>query len=86
LPPLIFLTPPAGGLDEEEAKSFLKAKFAKEQVWSVEFAFLIISKNRTRNQVFTHCTVAVDTQNICFVFKVVRETLMNELLRDVNLF
>lgn len=60
---------PAGGLDEEEAKAFIKARF--------------LEKNRTKRKIFTHFTIAVDTKNIQFVFKVVRETLMRDMLREM---
>lgn len=58
-----------GGANVDAAKNFMKDKF--------------LSKNTSPHIIYTHFTCAVDTKNIEFVFKAVRDTLMKEIINDI---
>jgi GTPase SAR1 family protein len=58
-----------GGKKYEPAAKFLQERFGSEN----------LQPNRP---VYTHFTCAVDTGNIMFVFKAVKETIMNEMLNE----
>jgi len=61
-----------GGLKKKHGKAFIKNLF--------------LQKNKSENQIYTHFTIAVDTQNIEAVFKFVRNTILKEILYDMNMF
>jgi len=58
-----------GGRQEDPAKAFIKSLF--------------LGVNRTGKTVFSHFTIAIDTKNIEVVFKVVHETLLQQILTDI---
>eukprot|EP01100_Stratorugosa_tubuloviscum_P014005 TRINITY_DN725_c0_g1_i1.p1 TRINITY_DN725_c0_g1~~TRINITY_DN725_c0_g1_i1.p1 ORF type:complete len:353 (+),score=163.43 TRINITY_DN725_c0_g1_i1:156-1214(+) len=53
------------GKDFESASAYIRSQF--------------ISKNQSPHQIYAHLTCAVNTENIEFVFKCVRETLLKEV-------
>jgi len=59
-----------GGKNYEEAAKFLKEKFGTEN----------LQPNRP---IYTHFTCAVDTGNILFVFKAVKETILNKAIDNI---
>jgi len=55
-----------GGPDPEKAQSFIRDRY--------------LEQNNSPHHIFTHFTCAIDTQNIVFVFKCVRQTLLNKTI------
>jgi len=58
-----------GGLNFENASNFIKARF--------------VEKNRCPHVIYVHFTCAISTENIEFVFKAVRETIIKKILGQV---
>eukprot|EP01121_Diplochlamys_sp_Union-15-3_P013696 TRINITY_DN4287_c0_g1_i1.p1 TRINITY_DN4287_c0_g1~~TRINITY_DN4287_c0_g1_i1.p1 ORF type:complete len:347 (-),score=40.42 TRINITY_DN4287_c0_g1_i1:75-1115(-) len=59
-----------GGLNFENASNFIKARYSEKN-------------HSVRRSLFTHLTCAVNRDNIEFVFKCVRETIMKSILKQV---
>jgi len=59
-----------GGLNEDNAKEFIKIRFLE----------------RTNNKVYVHFTTAIDTENIGFILKAVRETLLKDALSKLGIY
>jgi hypothetical protein len=57
-----------GGLNFEKACGFLQKKFVK------------LNKNPKRKEIYCHVTCATDTQNITFVFNVVKDIIIRKVL------
>lgn len=58
-----------GGCNVDAASSYIKARF--------------LEQNQAAHPVYVHFTIAVNTENIEFVFKCVRETILQKILRDL---
>lgn len=58
-----------GGLDYEAGSSFIRQKF--------------LEQNTSPHVIYTHFTCAINTENIQFVFKSVRETLLKNILSEI---
>jgi len=58
-----------GGLNFEAASAFIKQKF--------------LEQNNSPHTIYTHFTCAISTENVEFVFKCVRETLLREILGEL---
>jgi len=61
-----------GGLNFEAASAFIKARF--------------LEQNQSPHVIYTHFTCAISTENIEFVFKCVRETVLKKILNEVILY
>jgi len=61
-----------GGMNFESASSFIKSRF--------------LEQNQSPHVVYSHFTCAISTENIEFVFKVVRETILKKVLNEVILY
>jgi len=61
-----------GGLNFENASAFIKARF--------------LEQNKSTHPIYTHFTCAISTENIEFVFKCVRETVLTQTLKQVIIF
>jgi len=59
----------SGGNNENVAKEFIKQRFLE----------------RTNSHVFVHYTTAINTENIAFVIRSVRETLLNKTLDNLGI-
>eukprot|EP01098_Paradermamoeba_levis_P004760 TRINITY_DN2031_c0_g1_i4.p1 TRINITY_DN2031_c0_g1~~TRINITY_DN2031_c0_g1_i4.p1 ORF type:complete len:352 (-),score=91.36 TRINITY_DN2031_c0_g1_i4:157-1212(-) len=59
----------SGGLDFETGSTFIKQKF--------------LEQNTSPHVIYTHFTCAINTENIQFVFKSVRETLLKNILSEI---
>jgi len=60
-----------GGCNFENASSFIKARF--------------LEVNQAPHVIYTHFTCAISTENIQFVFQVVRETIIQKVLDRAGL-
>jgi len=60
-----------GGLNFEAASAFIKARF--------------LEQNQSPHVIYTHFTCAISTENIEFVFRCVRETVLKKILNEVIL-
>jgi len=60
-----------GGADFEKASEFIKSRFE--------------DRDQSPHMVYVHFTCAIDTDNISFVFKCVRESILKKILNDVIL-
>jgi len=58
-----------GGCHFENASTFIKQKF--------------LDQNKTTHPIYTHFTCAISTENIEFVFRCVRETVLNQTLKEI---
>lgn len=58
-----------GGPNYEAASQFMKARF--------------LEMNTSPHVIYTHFTCAIDTENIEFVFKVVRETILKKIIEEI---
>jgi len=61
-----------GGCNFEAASAFIKARF--------------LEQNQSPHVIYTHFTCAISTENIEFVFKCVRETVLKKILNEVILY
>jgi len=61
-----------GGCNFENASNFIKQKF--------------LDQNKCQHSIYTHFTCAISTENIEFVFKCVREKVLNDILGDVIVY
>jgi len=61
-----------GGLNYENASSFVKARF--------------VEKNISQRPLYTHFTCALSTTQIEFVFRAVKDVLLRKLLEEVMLY
>lgn len=61
-----------GGCNFENASAFIKARF--------------LEQNQSPHVIYTHFTCAISTENIEFVFKCVRETVLKKILNEVILY
>jgi len=61
-----------GGLNFDNASAFIKARF--------------LEQNQSPHIIYTHFTCAISTENIEFVFKCVRETVLKKILNEVILY
>jgi len=61
-----------GGLNFDNASTFIKQKF--------------LDQNKSSHSIYTHFTCAISTENIEFVFKCVRETVLTQTLREVIVY
>jgi len=61
-----------GGRNFEAAADYLRRKF--------------VQQNRTQHQIYVHFTCAINTENIEFVFKCVRDTVLKQILEDLVVF
>jgi len=61
-----------GGCNFDAASAFIKARF--------------LEQNQSPHVIFTHFTCAISTENIEFVFKCVRETVLKKILNEVILY
>jgi len=61
-----------GGLNFENASTFIKQKF--------------LDQNKSSHSIYTHFTCAISTENIEFVFRCVRETVLNQTLKEVIVY
>jgi len=59
-----------GGLNFENASSFIKQKF--------------IEQNRSNRNIYTHFACLISTENIEFVFKCIRETVLNPIMEPTQ--
>jgi len=61
-----------GGCNFENASTFIKQKF--------------LDQNKSQHSIYTHFTCAISTENIEFVFRCVRETVLNQTLQEVIVY
>jgi GTPase SAR1 family protein len=61
-----------GGCNFDQASQFIKARF--------------LERNQSNHSVYVHFTVAISTENIEFVFRAVRETVLKNVLNQVILY
>jgi len=61
-----------GGLNFDAAAAFIKARF--------------LEQNQSPHVIYTHYTCAISTENIEFVFKCVRETVLKKILSEVIIY
>lgn len=61
-----------GGCNFENASTFIKQKF--------------LDQNKSQHSIYTHFTCAISTENIEFVFRCVRETVLNQTLKEVIVY
>jgi len=61
----------SGGMNFESASQFIKQRF--------------LEKNQSPHLIYSHLTIAISTENIVFVFKAVRETILKKILNEVIL-
>jgi len=61
----------SGGCNFEAASAFIKARF--------------LEQNQSPHVIYTHFTCAISTENIEFVFRCVRETVLKKILNEVIL-
>jgi guanine nucleotide-binding protein subunit alpha len=61
-----------GGCNFENASTFIKQKF--------------LEQNKTSHPIYTHFTCAISTENIEFVFRCVRETVLNEAINQMIVY
>jgi len=61
-----------GGCNFEAASAFIKARF--------------LEQNQSPHVIYTHFTCAISTENMEFVFKCVRETVLKKILNEVILY
>jgi len=61
-----------GGCNFEAASAFIKARF--------------LEKNQSPHVIYTHFTCAISTENIEFVFKAVRESVLKKILTEVIIY
>ena len=53
---------------------------------SQEIVIDFYSQNQSPHVIYTHFTCAISTENIEFVFKCVRETVLKKILNEVILY
>jgi len=61
-----------GGCNFENASTYIKQKF--------------LDQNKSQHSIYTHFTCAISTENIEFVFRCVRETVLNQTLKEVIVY
>jgi GTPase SAR1 family protein len=61
-----------GGCNFDAASNFIKARF--------------LEQNQSPHVIYTHFTCAINTENIQFVFKCVRETVLKKILNEVIMY
>jgi len=61
-----------GGPNYEAAAAFIQARF--------------LEQNQSPHTIFTHLTCALNTENVDFIFKSIRETILKKILNDVMLY
>lgn len=61
-----------GGCNFELASAFIKQKF--------------LDQNRATHPIYPHFTCAISTENIEFVFKCVRDTVLKQILKDIIVY
>jgi len=61
-----------GGNNFDAASNFIQARF--------------LEQNQSPHAIYTHMTCAIDTQNIDFIFKSIRETILKKIINDVMMY
>lgn len=64
--------PIIGGNNYDAASNFIQARF--------------LEQNQSPHAIYTHLTCAIDTQNVDFIFKSIRETILKKIINDVMMY